>query len=344
MDLLIGGKKDEVLDVNAMLQEPQITQDHLVVGTKDLSKHYGKIVALDRATLTIAPGCTGLLGPNGAGKSTLIKLLLGLLKPDQGEAMIAGCDVRSQPLELRKLVGYLPEHDCLPTDWLAQDFVRYMGELHGLPTRTAIQRASDTLYHVGLGEERYRAIGGFSTGMKQRVKLAQALVHDPHVILLDEPTNGLDPAGRDEMLALIGRIAHEMGINVMLSSHLLIDIERVADSVVILNNGRIIAQGTLRELMQATPAVTVRTRADAAPLAEALRKRGYGVQTDGGALQVEYRSEAVYDAIRDAAVETNAAIVHLKRHVLSLEDIYLAGQEGNPALAQQNGHTQANQR
>ena len=344
MDLLIGGKKDKVLDVNAMLQEPQIAQDHLVVQTKDLSKHYGKIVALDRATFTMAPGCTGLLGPNGAGKSTLIKLLLGLLKPEQGEAMIAGCDVRSQPLELRKLVGYLPEHDCLPTDWLAQDFVRYMGELHGLPTRTAIQRASDTLYHVGLGEERYRAIGGFSTGMKQRVKLAQALVHDPQVILLDEPTNGLDPAGRDEMLALIGRIAHEMGINVILSSHLLIDIERVADSVVILNNGRIIAQGTLRELMQATPAVTVRTRAAAAPLADALRKRGYGVEADGGALQVEYRSEEVYDAIRDAAVETKAAIVHLKRHVLSLEDIYLAGQEGNAALAQQNGHTKANQR
>ena len=337
-------KKDEVLDVNAMLQEPQITQDQLVVRTKDLSKHYGKIVALDRATFTMAPGCTGLLGPNGAGKSTLIKLLLGLLKPEQGEAMIAGCDVRSQPLELRKLVGYLPEHDCLPTDWLAQDFVRYMGELHGLPTRTAIQRASDTLYHVGLGEERYRAIGGFSTGMKQRVKLAQALVHDPHVILLDEPTNGLDPAGRDEMLALIGRIAHEMGINVILSSHLLIDIERVADSVVILNNGRIIAQGTLRELMQATPTVTVRRRADSPALADALRKRGYGVEAGGGTLQVEYRSEEVYDAIRDAAVETKAAIVHLKRHVLSLEDIYLAGQEGNPALAQQNGHIQANQR
>ncbi len=329
--------------MNAMLQEPHTTQNQIVAQTKDLSKRYGKILALDRASFTIAPGCTGLLGPNGAGKSTLIKLLLGLLSPDQGEATIAGCDVRTQPLALRKLVGYMPEHDCLPGDWLAQDFVRYMGELHGLPTRTAIQRASDTLYHVGLGEERYRAIGGFSTGMKQRVKLAQALVHDPQVMLLDEPTNGLDPAGRDEMLALIGRITHEMGINVILSSHLLIDIERVADSVVILNSGRIIAQGALRELMQATPAVTVRTRAAAAPLAEALRRRGYGVEVDGTALQVEYRSEAVYDAIRDAAVETKAAVVHLKRRVLSLEDIYLAG-ESSPALAQQNGHVQANQR
>jgi ABC-2 type transport system ATP-binding protein len=321
--------------MNGMLGEPDIAQeDGLVARTKDLSKHYGKIVALDRATFSIATGCTGLLGPNGAGKSTLIKLLLGLLKPDEGEATIAGCDVRAQPLELRKLVGYMPEHDCLPSDWLAQDFVRYMGELHGLPTRTAIQRASDTLYHVGLGEERYRAIGGFSTGMKQRVKLAQALVHDPQVMLLDEPTNGLDPAGRDEMLALIGRIAHEMGINVILSSHLLIDIERVADSVVILNNGRIIAQGTLRELMHVTAAITVRTRDSSTLLAEVLRTRGYGVEADGDTLQVEYGSEAVYDAIRDAAVESKAAIVYLKRRALSLEDIYLAGQESAPTLAQ----------
>ncbi len=322
--------------MKAMLQEPHIAQESFVVQTKDLSKRYGKILALDRASFSISPGCTGLLGPNGAGKSTLIKLLLGLLIPDQGEATVAGCDVRTQPLELRKLVGYMPEHDCLPSDWLVQDFVRYMGELHGLPTRTAIQRASDTLYHVGLGEERYRAIGGFSTGMKQRVKLAQALVHDPHVMLLDEPTNGLDPAGREEMLALIGRIAHEMGINVILSSHLLVDIERVADSVVILNAGRIIAQGTLRELMQATPAVTVRTRSAAEPLAEALRKRGYSVEAEAGELQVAYNSEAVYDAIRDAAVETKAAIVYLKRRVLSLEDIYLAG-ESSPARAQHNG-------
>jgi ABC-2 type transport system ATP-binding protein len=156
-------------------------------------------------------------------------------------------------------------------------------------------------------------------------------------MLLDEPTNGLDPAGRDEMLALIGRITHEMGINVILSSHLLIDIERVADSVVILNAGRILAQGTLRDLMQATPAVTVRTRTSAAPLAEALRKRGYAVEAERDELQVEYRSEEVYDAIRDAAVEAKAAVVYLKRRVLSLEDIYLAG-ESTPAQAQQDGH------
>jgi ABC-2 type transport system ATP-binding protein len=319
--------------MSAMLAEHPPTTGQPVVEVRDLSKRYGRIQALERVSFTISAGCTGLLGPNGAGKSTLIKLLLGLLTPDEGEATVEGCDVRRQPLALRALVGYMPEIDCLPTDWLAQDFVRYMGELHGLPTRVAIQRASDTLYHVGLGEERYREIGGFSTGMKQRVKLAQALVHDPSVMLLDEPTNGLDPAGRDEMLALIGRIAHEMGINVLLSSHLLVDIERVADSVIILNNGRVMAQGALHDLMTTTQSVTIRTRAAITPLAEALRSRGYRVTVDGQEAQVDASTEDVYDAIRDAAVETRAALVYLKRRVLSLEDIYLAGQEPAPALA-----------
>ena len=319
--------------MNSVLS-PDLARSDLVVQTSDLSKRFGAVQALDRASLAVPPGCTGLLGPNGAGKSTLIKLLLGLLKPDRGSARVEGFDPTEQPLALRAVVGYMPEHDCLPSDWLAQDFVRYMGELHGLPSRVAIQRASDTLYHVGLGEERYRAIGGFSTGMKQRVKLAQALVHDPRVMLLDEPTNGLDPGARDEMLALIDRIAHEMEINVLLSSHLLADIERVADSVVILNGGHVAAQGVLRELMTATPAITVRTQEAIAPLARALRMRGYAVDAVGAGREahVEYESDDVYDAIRDAAVETDAAITHLKRRTLSLEDVYLAEEAAPPAL------------
>ncbi len=313
----------------------------LVVSTTDLSKRFGTVQALDGASLAVPQGCTGLLGPNGAGKSTLIKLLLGLLTPDRGAARVAGYDAAREPLALRAVVGYMPEHDCLPLDWLAQDFVRYTAELHGLPARVAIGRASDTLYHVGLGEERYRAIGGFSTGMKQRVKLAQALVHDPRVMLLDEPTNGLDPEGRDEMLVLIGRIAHEMGIDVILSSHLLADIERVADTVVILSGGHVVAQGALRELMTTTAAVTVRTQDGTAALATALRGRSYTVREDGRELRVDYDADEVYDAVRDAAVETSSAIVYLKRRVLSLEDIYLTGQEAGPASEQDAGATGA---
>jgi ABC-2 type transport system ATP-binding protein len=316
----------------------------VVVQTENLSKSYGKLQALDRVSLRVSAACTGLLGPNGAGKSTLIKLLLGLLAPDGGMATVAGCDVLTQPMRLRALVGYMPEHDCLPTDWLAQDFVRYMAELHGLPLRVAIQRASDTLYHVGLGEERYRAIGGFSTGMKQRVKLAQALVHDPKVMLLDEPTNGLDPAGRDEMIALIGRIAHEMGIHVILSSHLLTDVERVADSVIMLNQGKVVAEGSLASLTTTIGTVSVRTRGAGSSLAQWLQERGYAVNLahNGYEFEVGYRGDEVYDAIRDAAVATQTPIMYLKRRSLTLEDIYLAGESGvavsaPPATQQKDG-------
>jgi ABC-2 type transport system ATP-binding protein len=298
-----------------------------VLWARDLSKYFGQVKALDRATLSVPAGCTGLLGPNGAGKSTFIRVALGLLTSDGGEARVAGFDPRRDPLALRAMVGYMPEHDCLPNDWLAQDFVRYMAELHGLPRRAAIGRANDTLYHVGLGEERFRAIGGFSTGMKQRVKLAQALVHDPHLLLLDEPTNGLDPAGRDEMLALIDRIAHEMGITVLLSSHLLADVERVADHVVMISGGRVLVQGALHELMASTPVVVVRTHGPILPLACALQQRGYQVEAADRELQMACEDDVAYDAIRDAAVETASALVHMKRRVLSLEDVYLAGAE-----------------
>ncbi|HXT37406.1 MAG TPA: ABC transporter ATP-binding protein [Chloroflexota bacterium] len=298
-----------------------------VIVASRLSKQFGRVRALRDASLTIGQGCTGLLGANGAGKSTLIKVVLGLLTPDGGEARVAGLDPVKQPLALRALVGYMPEHDCLPSDWLAQDFVRYMGQLHGLPRRAAIQRANDTLYHVGLGEERFRAIGGFSTGMKQRVKLAQALVHDPTIMLLDEPTNGLDPAGRDEMLDLIARITHRMGIHVLLSSHLLADVERVAGSVVIMANGEIMLQGSLADLMTATAQVIVRTHEPPTALQRALERRGYTVRLDERDLRVAFESPEVYDAIRDAAVETATGIVYLKRRVRTLEDIYLAGQD-----------------
>jgi ABC-2 type transport system ATP-binding protein len=319
--------------VQQRLDVPTHPQPQHVVQTRDLCKRFGQIQALSHASVGIGTGCTGLLGPNGAGKSTFIRLLLGLLQPDSGEAVVAGLSASDDPLALRAMIGYMPEHDCLPKDAKAQDFVRYMGELHGLPRRIAVQRANDTLYHVGLGEERFRPIGGFSTGMKQRVKLAQALVHDPKVLLLDEPTNGLDPAGRNEMLEIIQRIAHQMGIHVLLSSHLLADIERVADSVVIINAGRVVVQGTLSDLMTASSIVSVRTQASPVALARAVQARGIEVEIGATELQITYDSPAVYDAIRDAAVETGSSLTYLKRRVRSLEDVYLMGSATPAATA-----------
>ncbi len=192
-----------------------------MIVTEGLTKRYPRVVALDGLYLTIGDGVTGLVGANGAGKSTFIKILLGLLPATSGRAHVLGYDVASQGAEIRALVGYMPEHDCLPADVSASDFVVHMAQMSGLPHTAARERAADVLRHVGLAEERYRVMGGYSTGMKQRAKLAQALVHDPRLVLLDEPTNGLDPAGREDMLELVRKIGHDFGISVLVTSHLL---------------------------------------------------------------------------------------------------------------------------
>ena len=198
-----------------------------LIEARSLTHRYpGNVLALDNLTLDVEPGVIGLVGANGAGKSTLLKILLGLLEPTSGEASVLGFDIRREGTRIRALVGYLPEHDCLPPDLSATELVTHMGRMSGLPATAARERAADVLRHVGLYEERYRPIGGYSTGMKQRVKLAQALVHDPKLLLLDEPTNGLDPAGRDEMLALIRRTGLEFGIATLVASHLLGEIGR----------------------------------------------------------------------------------------------------------------------
>ncbi len=199
-----------------------------VIETKALTKVYpGQVTALDGLTVAVAPGITGLVGANGAGKSTLIKILLGLLPPTRGQARVLGHDCQTSGQTIRTLLGYMPEHDCLPPDVTATEFVTHLGRMTGLPPTVAKERAAESLRHVGLHEERYRLIGTYSTGMKQRVKLAQALVGDPRLLLLDEPTNGLDPAGRTAMLELIGRIGTEFGISIVVASHLLGEIERI---------------------------------------------------------------------------------------------------------------------
>src|ERR687895_777644 len=262
-----------------------------LISTRALTKRYpGGVTALDGLTVEIGEGVIGLVGANGAGKSTLIKILLGLLEPTDGEATVLDFDTRSEGARIRELVGYMPEHDCLPPDVSATEFVSHMARVSGLPAGAARERTADVLRHVGLYEERYRPICGYSTGMKQRVKLAQALVHDPRILFLDEPTNGLDPAGRDEMLALIERIGRDFGMTAIVASHLLGEIERVADWLVAIDAGRLLRTAPLASFTERTGKLLVETEESAEALAGRLAARGMTVVSDGRTVIVDIAS------------------------------------------------------
>ncbi len=294
-----------------------------LINATSLSKHYGKTVALDQISVELPHASIGLLGPNGAGKSTFLKLMLGLSAQTSGDLMVFGRDVQENPMEIRRRIGYMPESDCLAMDTTAFDFVRHMGEVSGLPSNDARLRAADMLYLCGLDEERYRMIREFSTGMKQRVKLAQALVHDPDLVFLDEPTNGLDPSGHDEMLTLIRRIHDELGIAVVLSSHVLEDIERVCDYVMMIDSGRLVGAGYLSDLMDTRQEITLELDGDVESFSEGVRRRGFEVSGKNGMLTVVYQDDAVFDAIRDAAVDSGVAMRTLVTRRTSLEEFYI---------------------
>src|SRR4249920_2339201 len=221
-----------------------------------LTKRYPGATALDDLSVVVPRGRTGLVGANGAGKSTMFRLLLGLAHPTEGRVEVCGIDVAQDPIEVRSRLGYMPEHDCLPLDQTAADVVSTFGELSGLPARAARQRASDILDLVGLDDARFRPISGFSTGMRQRTKLAQALVGDPELILLDEPTAGLDPMGREEMLMLVARLG-TFGISVLMATHLLDDVQQVCDRVVMIDAGHLVVSGETDALLERTGVVTV---------------------------------------------------------------------------------------
>src|SRR6187200_1202007 len=246
-----------------------------VVELEGVNVRYAKNWALRDVTASFPGGAVGLLGPNGAGKSTLIKSVLGLLAPDRGQMRVLGLDVRHSPLQIRSRIGYMPESDAHFPQMNAVSFVAYCGELSGLPRADAMQRAHEVLYYVGLGEARYRNIETYSTGMKQRIKLAQALVHDPDLLFLDEPTNGMDPKGRDEMLELVRDIAHNKGMNLILSSHLLPDVEYTCDHVVVMDKGQVATAGPIEALKGHGGRVfEVRIKGDREPFIEALRVAG----------------------------------------------------------------------
>jgi ABC-2 type transport system ATP-binding protein len=302
-----------------------------LISTRALSKRYpGGVTALDGLTLEIGEGVIGLVGANGAGKSTLIKILLGLLPATSGEATVLEFDTATEGARIREMVGYMPEHDCLPPDVSATEFVSHMARVSGLPPGAARERTADVLRHVGLYEERYRPIGGYSTGMKQRVKLSQALVHDPRILFLDEPTNGLDPAGRDDMLALIERIGRDFGITTIVASHLLGEIERVAGWLVAVDAGRLLRTAPLASFTERTGQLLVETEESAEPLAERLSQRGIAAVADGRKLTVDVSAATsgefgVYDAVRDEAVALALPLVRIEHRRHQLEDLFRAG-------------------
>ncbi len=287
-----------------------------------LTKRYPGVIALDALSLELEPGIIGLVGANGAGKSTLIKILLGLVPATSGSATVMDLDVRRQGPAVRALVGYMPEHDALPPDVSATEIVSHLAELSGLPRSAARERTADVLRHVGLYEERYRPIGGYSTGMRQRVMLAQALVHDPRLLLLDEPTNGLDPAGRDEMLALIRRTGSEFGIAVVLASHLLGEIERVCDYLVAIDAGHLLRAAPLGAFTERTGVIRVELEDDPAPLAERLAAAGLQLRVDGRSVLVELTDTGGYDLVRDSIADLELGLARIEPERRTLEDLF----------------------
>ncbi|GLW22077.1 ABC transporter ATP-binding protein [Microbispora amethystogenes] len=293
--------------------------------TEGLTKRFPRVTALDHLTVAAGTGVTGLVGANGAGKSTLIKILLGLVPPTSGSASVLGLDTATQGLEIRRTVGYMPEHDCLPPDISATEFVVHMAQMSGLPRTAARERAADTLRHVGLDEERYRPMGGYSTGMRQRVKLAQALVHDPRLVFLDEPTNGLDPQGRDDMLALIRRVGTEFGISVLVTSHLLGELERVCDHVIVIDGGRLLRSSAIREFIRAEQTIAVEVEEGQRQLADRLTGGGETVAVQGRLLTVQVSPDdpgRTYDAVRDAVSDLGLSLLRLEQRRGRIEDVF----------------------
>ena len=296
----------------------------VLLEANSLTKRYGATIALDSVDFQVTDGITGLLGPNGAGKSTAIKLSLGLIRPTSGSAEVMGQRPYDSP-GVRERLGYMPEHDCLPPSTTAAEFLSHMAQVSGIPPAQARTRAADILRHAGLEEERYRPIGQYSTGMKQRVKLAQALVHDPVLVFLDEPTAGLDPSGRDEMLQLVRRTGREFGISIILSSHLMGDVESTCDRIVVLEGGRVVEEGAVAGFTTETQVIVVDVYDKREEVATALAERGVAVTVEGPFLAVELQSEAQFDDIRDAVAETGARLRRMSARRHQLAEIFRAG-------------------
>ena len=299
--------------------------DTAVVALDGVTVIYGKNQALKNVSARFARGAVGLLGPNGAGKSTMLKALLGFVKPDQGRMTVLDMNVAESPLAIRARIGYMPESDAHIPGMNAVTFVAYCGQLAGLPPEDSMQRAHEVLQYVGLGEARYRNVETYSTGMKQRIKLAQAIVHDPDLLFLDEPTNGMDPKGRDEMLELVRDLGHNKGVSLILSSHLLPDVEYTCDHVVVMDKGQIATQGPINELKGPAGRVyELRIKGNLPGFIEALSKEGMDTHATDEDLMRVFVPDALGDhqAIFKAAARFGVQVRHLRPSVPTLEDVF----------------------
>jgi ABC-2 type transport system ATP-binding protein len=311
-------------------REPHAAADAPVVQLDGVSVVYGRNRALKNVSARFVRGAVGLLGPNGAGKSTMLKTLLGFVKPTDGRMQVLGLDVAERPMEIRARLGYMPETDGHIPGMNAVSFVAYCGQLAGLPEVDAMQRAHEVLYYVGLGEARYRNVETYSTGMKQRIKLAQALVHDPDLLFLDEPTNGMDPKGRDEMLELIYDLGHNKNVNLILSSHLLPDVEFTCDHVIVMDKGQVAAQGPIDELKGPAGRVfELRVKGDLTGFIEVLQQAGIECHsTDEDVMRVFVPAGAAgadgrdQQTIFELAARHRVQVRHLRPSVPTLEDVF----------------------
>jgi len=297
---------------------------------EDVTKTYGAITALDNLSLSAPEGAIGLLGPNGSGKTTMIRSLLGLIPIDHGSGQVLGLDIRTRQLEIRRQVGFAPEDECLFPNMEGVEFVAYAGELVGMSRKDGMQRAHEVLDYVGLGEARYRRCETYSTGMKQRLKLASAIVHDPKLLILDEPTNGMDPAGRDEVLELSRDLAHNKGMSLLFSSHLLPDVEAVCEHIIVLGGGKLLTQGKIAEMKQAHRlGFELRVKIDQAAFAEKLKTLGCTIRTKDDRLIVEVPEGRGQQLLWQAAADQQEQIRFLRPQRGTLEEVFLSAVEKN---------------
>lgn len=297
----------------------------MIIELENIVVRLAKQTVLDRVSMNFAAGSMGLLGPNGAGKSTLLKTLLGFISPDAGNGRVLGLDIRREQMQIRRKIGYMPENDCHIPGMNAVSFVAYAGELAGMPPKDAMQRAHEILFYVGLGEARYRNVETYSTGMKQRIKLAQSLVHDPELILLDEPTNGLDPNGRLEMLNLVRDISASKNVHVVLSSHLLPDVEWACHDATVIHKGKVLASGTIDELKKGTGAVfECRIKGDSEAFVQELGMLGCScAHREDGIIRIQMVDGLGSQSLVRAALERKVQIRHLVPLKQSLEDVFM---------------------